>query len=223
MYQGEKVSCPKTKMSLLGAQVYANPSSPLWLSVNGGVITGNVTMTGALYTNQGVIAQFGGGKAGFQFQDLSGAETFRLASLGPGSPQNIIQSTVPLVFTQLGQANGNTQLVTSTVGANADVLTVGGTVNTGTLGALRLSLATGAAGIVGSGTLASGSAIISTTASDVTTYIMLTRTNLNASTAVGELRVTNKGANDFTVNSVDATGAVETGDASSFDWLIISA
>jgi hypothetical protein len=209
-------------MSLLGTQVYANPATPCWLSTNGGVITGNVTMTGALYTDQGVIAQFGGGKAGYQFQDLSGAETFRLASLGPSSPQNIIQSTVPLVFTQIGQANGNTSLQTSTVGSLADVLTVGGTMTARVVGAQNFSLASGAAGIGGSGVLASGSAIISTTASDVGCLIMLTRTNLNASTAVGELRVTNKGANNFTVNSVTSTGTVETGDASGFDWVIFN-
>lgn len=153
-------------MSLLGTQVFGNPTTPCWLSTQGGVITGNVTMEGALYTDEGVIAQVGGGKAGFQFQDPSGNETFRLASLGPASPQNIIQSTFPLVFTQIGQANGNTRLVTSTVGANADVLTVGGTANVGTLGALRMSLATGAAGITGTATIAVGQTniVVNTTA-----------------------------------------------------------
>ena len=175
-------------MSLLGTQVFANPSTPCWLSTNGGVITGNVTLEGALYTSQGVIqTPFGGGKAGYQFQDASGVETFRLASLGPSSPQNIIQSSVPLVFTQLGQANGNTQLVTSTVGANTDVLTVGGTANVGTLGALKLSLATGAAGITGTGTIAVGATnvVIATTAVTANSRIFIQH-NGAASAGPGE-------------------------------------
>jgi hypothetical protein len=81
----------------------------------------------------------------------------------------------------------------------------------------------GADASIGRGTLAAGQEVINTTASDVTSYIMLTRTNLNASTAIGELRVSNKSANSFTVNSVDATGSVETGDLSDFDWVIINA
>jgi len=223
-------------MSLLGTQVFANPSTPCWLSTNGGIITGNVTLEGALYTSEGVIqTPFGGGKAGFQFQDASGVETFRLASLGPSSPQNIIQSTVPLVFTQLGQANGNTQLVTSTVGANADVLTVGGTANVGTLGALKLSLATGAAGITGTGTIAIGAtnAVIATTAVTANSKIFVTHSGApSAGPGVGAPQggltvstATIVAGTSFRVDLVDpATGISVAASlvAVPFSWLIVN-
>lgn len=210
-------------MSLLGTQVFGNPTTPCWLSSQGGVVSGNVTFEKAVYAGTGFVTYAGGGLGGFELLDPSGnAQVFRLAATTGGSPRSIIQTNNPLYFNQIGTANGNTFLTLSAFGANADVLTVGGNVTARTVGAQALSLATGAAGIVGSGTLASGSAIIATTASDVSSYILLTRNNLNASTAVGELRVTNKGANNFTVNSVNAAGAVETGDASSFDWVILN-
>lgn len=84
-----------------------------------------------VYTGSGVVAQRGGGLAGVQFQDSTGSEVFRLAALGPVSPRNIIQSTVPLYFNQIGTAQGNTFLQTSTYPTNADVLTVGGSITIG--------------------------------------------------------------------------------------------
>jgi hypothetical protein len=222
-------------MSILGSQVYGNPSTPLWLSTAGGVITGNVTLDGALYTDQGVIAQFGGGKAGFQFQDLSGAETFRLASLGPSSPQNIIQSTVPLVFTQLGQANGNTQLVTSTVGSLADVLTVGGTMTARVVGAQNFSLATGPAGIGGTGTIAIGATnvVIATTAVTANSRIFVQHNGApsagpGAGAGQGGLTVSQAAivpGTSFRVDLVDpATGisVAASAVAVTFSWIIVN-
>jgi hypothetical protein len=207
-------------MSLLGTPVYANPDTPLWLSSQGGVVTGNVTFEKAVYSGTGFVTYAGGGLGGFEILDPSGnAQVFRLAATTGVSPRSIIQSANPIYFNQIGTANGNTSLTLSAFGANADLLSVGGTVAARNLDLLDT---TGAA-VIGTATLAAGSAIISSTASDVTSYIFLTRTDLNASTAVGELRITNKSASTFTVNSVDATGTVETGDLSSFDWVIINA
>jgi len=204
-------------MSLLGSQVYANPSTPLWLGTGG-----NQTINGSLFITGLVRAGTSG--AG----DLQ--TTSALALIDPSLNVNgritanssnlFIQGTSNIKFGQIGTGNTNTTLTISTFGANADLLTVGGTVD-----ALALKLAnTGGAAVVGSGTLASGIATISTTASDVNSYIFLSRTNLAGAPPqpTGFLRVTNKSANSFSVASVDSTGATETGDNSSFDWLIIN-
>lgn len=130
--------------------------------------------------------------------------------------QSGIQSDDVLYFSRIGVPAQSS--LAMGVAPAPDVLTIGGTV-----AAKALDLEdTGAAAVVGTGTLAAGIATINTTASDVTCYIFLTRTNLNASTAVGELRIVNKIANSFTVNSVDATGAIEVNDVSDFDWMIVN-
>jgi hypothetical protein len=79
-----------------------------------------------MYADSGVVTKQGGGLSGLQFQDSSGNQVFRLAALGPTSARNIIQSTAPLYFNQIGTAQGNTYLQTSTYGTNADVLNIGG-------------------------------------------------------------------------------------------------
>lgn len=276
-------------MSLLGTQVFANEDTPLWLSNAGGVITGNLTVEGAIYGDNGVFTNEGGGLGGFSVLSVpGGTEVSRIQHLQAPNARTIIQSTDPIFFNQIGTAQGNTSLTTSVYnpGAPADVLSVGGTIlqiggggvrirdaatpsvdalvlansagqsflvsdNTlfigriggpsysawsfagtaggdnltinGSLTAKALELEdTGAAPTVGSAKLTTGAAVVNTDASDVTSYILLTRTNLNASVAVGTLRVVAKNANNFQVESVDATGALVAGDDSDFDWMIIN-
>jgi hypothetical protein len=153
-----------------------------------------------------------------QIRDPSGVSLMRFTNLGGNS---FVQSTNPIVFTQVNTGSGNSSLVVSAAGANTDVLTIGGTVSARNLDLLDA----GAAAVIGTATLTSGTVTVNTTACDVTSYIIVSRTAVNASTAVGELRVSNKGANNFTV--VAATpgtpGTTETGDVSSFDWMILNA
>lgn len=201
-------------MSLLGTQVYANPSTPLWLGAGG-----NQTLNGSLFVN-GLIRATGDVQSptAFTIYDPSLNGAGRLTANYSGSVW--LQSPSNIKFGQIGQGTTNTTLTISTPGANADLLTVGGTVD-----AQALKLAnTGGAAVVGSATLASGIATINTTASDVTSYIFLSRTNLAGAPPqpTGFLRVTNKSANSFSVASVDSTGATLTTDNSSFDWLIIN-
>lgn len=286
-------------MSLLGTQVYANPDTPCWLSVDGGTIEGNLIVngdidaTGTITGDAGVTTVEGG--TGFQVVTAGGAPVSAIQHLPAPTSRTIINTNDPLLFAQVGTTQGNTSLTLSAFGANTDVLAVGGSVtaanimqvldttpgfvvqggggatsrfrhqqgitpatviesfdpiyfnqvgnnvgNTylelsapssggdrlfvgGTVETLNLRLnSTGGGAVIGSGTLAAGIATINTTASDVTCYIMLTRTNLNASTAVGELRIVNKIANSFTVNSVDALGAIVVGDDSDFDWVLFN-
>lgn len=292
-------------MSLLGAQVYANPATPVWLPASGAthegpfIVNGDIDAVGGDITANGgsVIAQksFTNPNAQLEIQDPNGTVLFAISNQGGnntiqtsaqtyitqigqplgniflqtspygsgndifsvfgtinaiggdvfsrpdpggntpgvgvvdgnGDPLLMLTSAVgvtvmeigaPLVFAEPNQTNGNSGLQITTAGTNGDVLTIGGTVD-----AKFLKLGdSGTDPVVGTGTLAAGTATINTTACDVSSYILLTHTNLNASTAVGTLRVVNKIANSFTVNSVDATGTIEANDLSSFDWIIIN-
>jgi hypothetical protein len=278
-------------MSLLGSQVYANPDTPLWVSTDGGVISGNLTVEGSIYGDNGVFTNEGGGLGGFSVLSVpGGTEVSRIQHLPAPNARTIIQSSDPIFFNQIGTAQGNTLLVTSVYNpaTPADVLTVGGAINSvggglrvfegavppapnvekiaivnaanqsyiqsddvlyfsrlggmaqtsltlntaptpdilsvgGLVSAKALELEdTGAAPTVGSAKLTAGVATVNTDASDVTSYIQLTHTNLNASTAIGTLRVVAKNANNFQVESVDATGVLVAGDDSDFDWLLIN-
>jgi len=211
-------------MSLLGTPVFANPTTPLWLGSGGGTISGNVTIdgfvtAGRVASSRALEPAFGN----FVMLDASGATVGGLNQIGtPGATDTIVQTTSgrKLFFGLVGGAGANTSLTPSAVGANLDLLSVGGT-----LDALALKLAnTGAAPVIGSGTLALGTATIATTSSDVTSFILISRGGVNASTALGQLRVSNKGANNFTVVSADPANpaTTETGDLSSFDWMIIN-
>ncbi len=73
----------------------------------------------------------------------------------------------------------------------------------------------------GVGTLVLGSATVITGASDPTALIFLQRTGA-AGTPVGTLQVVAKTGANFTVESLDAAGAVVNGDVSSFDWWIVN-
>lgn len=164
-------------MSLLGAQVYANPDTPCWLSTQGGTVDGNVSAA-VFEASSGYIAPQGGGKLGLVFQDASGSQQFRLACLGPASPRNIIQTNAPLYFNQIGTANGNTSLTVSAFGANADLLNVGGT-----LAAQRLSLTTGgAAPSCGSGAILVGqtNVVIPTTVVTANSIILVSHSGAAA-------------------------------------------
>lgn len=225
-------------MSLLGSQVYANPSTPIWVSagspaslvapvaISGNAVSINATgQINCLSLNTsgagGVVCREGAG-GGFQILDATGAFLrSRVQHILAPAGATVIQSDDPVVFTRIGATQGNTSLTVSAFGANADLLTVGGTVS-----ALNLELEdTGAAAVIGTATLTNGTETVNTTACDVTSYILLTRLGIGASTALGELRVSNQGANNFTVVSAQpATPAsTETGDESAFHWMIVNA
>jgi hypothetical protein len=278
-------------MSLLGTPVYANPTTPLWLSSAGGTISGNLTvgppgfitggriaaskainptfgnfaLSDASGITQGGLNQITGvGVTDVNLQCTSGRSTF-FGLVGSSNANSSITPSVfgantdllringttrtnvmdspdvsgnrairltggaagigyiqgsTIRFTELDATTGNTALVTSAAGSNADLLTIGGTVD-----AQALKLANGgSAPTVGSDTLAGGQKTITTTAADVTSYILVSRTNLAGVPPqdTGFLRVSNKSANSFTVVSVDSSGNQLVTDDSSFDWLIIN-
>ena len=198
-------------MSLLGTPVFANTTTPLWIGSGGGSSSGPVIAPSFTTTPGGDVI----------VRDLDGTSGLRLATSGtPSTGIAFIQGQTTIAFGKVGTGVVNSSITLSAPGANTDTLTIGGTVD-----ALALKLAnTGAAPVVGSGTLALGTATIVTNSSDVTSFILISRGGVNASTALGQLRVSNKGANNFTVVSADPANptSTEQGDLSSFDWIIIN-
>lgn len=253
-------------MSLLATPVYANPSTPLWVSVGGshtGPITGRPITALDLSGNSSLLllgtnpsnsyiqsagtinfGQIGTGnvntslaispagsntdvltvggsiisKSDIRTQDASGGTGIRMTTTAPGV--NYLQVNDALLFTLPGQGSGNSSLQVKPLGQE-DILTVGGFCDAYRLGTTSTNQPDSSAGTA---TLSNGTVTVSTTASDVTAQIMITRTAINGSTAVGNLRVSNQGANDFTVVSCrDASPTTtETGDQSSFAWFIIN-
>ena len=128
-----------------------------------------------------------------------------------------LAGTNAIDFKQVGAAGGNTSITLRPLGGQ-DILT------TGLVDCEGIVLPTGAAGTIGSATLVGGTIVVTTTASDVTSYIMITRTAVNSSSAIGELRVSNKSANQFTVvsNIPSAPSTLETNDVSTFDWVVFN-
>lgn len=79
--------------------------------------------------------------------------------------------------------------------------------------------------IYGTATLTAGSVVINTTqCAGPSTIILLTRTDVNASTSLGELRVRQRNVGSFIVESdgFAAPGVPDAGDVSTFDWVIIN-
>jgi hypothetical protein len=113
-------------MSLLGKQVYANPSTPVWLSATGGTITGNLIVDGTITAASDIISETEVDAPSLRVIDSNAASKLILQNTGGFT---LVQSTDAIKFTQLGTTNGNTTFTPSVFGANADNLTVGGTVN----------------------------------------------------------------------------------------------
>lgn len=73
---------------------------------------------------------------------------------------------------------------------------------------------------IGTGTLIGGQATILNTNIAASDRIMITRSALNASPALGELIYTINAGVSFVVNSYDASGVAEATDVSSFTYVI---
>lgn len=120
--------------------------------------------------------------------------------------------------------------VSGLTGVSADTLTAANGNITATNGNLvltatgnKLVIAAGADCSVGTATLVSGTVTVTNTAVTANSKIFLTRDGLNASTAIADLHVSNILVGSFDVTSTrHNTLATETGDLSTFQYLIIN-
>ena len=192
-------------MSALQRQTYANATQPLYLSAGGDiVVNGQIESVGgpiAVVDGNGVVK----------------------AALGVNTTNAYVacQSGQRIYFGGYSGLPGQTY-INPAASANQDSLVVGGSVSV-----QQLKLATGVDAAIGTATLVAGQAIVNTTAClGVNSFIFLTRTNLNASTALGDLRIQNKNVGQFTITSSTMSSppplSPETGDLSDVQWVIIN-
>lgn len=86
-----------------------------------------------------------------------------------------------------------------------------------------LKIATGANATVGTATMVNGTVTVSTTAAKSNSLIFVMRNGLNASTSIGYMDVGSiSDGVSFTINSMKQNTTLETGDQSTFYWLIIN-
>lgn len=112
----------------------------------------------------------------------------------------------------IGNATGNTTVT--------GALNVTGNLNLTSV-ATQISMNGGAAtDFIGTGTLVAGTVTISNTNIAAGDRIMITRSALNASPALGSLIYTISAGASFTVASFDVSGVAETDDISSFTYVI---
>jgi len=197
-------------MSALQRQTYANDTQPLYLSTSGGTIDGDLVVDGSV---ESVVD-------GFQVVDANGVVK---AALGVSGTNAYVasQSGQRIYFGGYSGLPGQSYMEPA-ASINQDTLVIGGSVST-----QQLKVATGVDAAMGTATLIAGQAIVNTVKCiGVNSFIFLTRTNLNASTALGDLRIQNKNVGSFTItSSTMATPpplAPETGDLSDVQWLIIN-
>lgn len=118
-------------MSLLGANVYANPTTPLWGSGGGGGgsnasfsnvdVTSNVVVGGYVAVPKVLLTDVSTGNGVGAIQSLATAD---------GDPNDGMDIQGELIrFGKLGTKNANTSFVPSVFGANLDNFSVGGTMN----------------------------------------------------------------------------------------------
>ena len=120
-------------MSLVGSQVFANPTKSCWVSSGGDVINGSLIVNGGITATGGIqgttMTSTSTLYANTDIQITGGGGDLRLTTLANDS---YIQSDNRLRFTQLGFAGGNTNLLMGVEGTNTDVLTLGGVIASST-------------------------------------------------------------------------------------------
>jgi len=116
-------------MSLLFNAVYANPDTPIWLSANGGTISGNLVVDGNIGASGGIISDTNMAAPAYIVEDASGNDVGFMRQAGTGAGAGLLFQGDVFKFGKVGTGNVNTSLTTSAFGANTDNLSVGGTIN----------------------------------------------------------------------------------------------
>lgn len=109
-------------MSLLGTQVFANTDKPIWLSVTGGTIDGNLTLTGSLDVS-GSVRSSSEIQSSSAFTLTDSTFTSGLGRFTANLSNLYVQGTSNISFGKVGESITNTSLVLSAPGAGLDLFT----------------------------------------------------------------------------------------------------
>jgi hypothetical protein len=151
-----------------------------------------------------------GGNPGIRFQ-ISGGQNYAMGIDNADSDKLVICADNDLgtdVLMKLGETTKDVEVAQGNlvIGAVAKQLQMNG-------GAVT--------DFIGQGTLVAGTVTIANTNIAAGDRILITRSALNASPALGDFITTISAATSFTVASYDATGSLENTDVSSFDYFIV--
>lgn len=114
-------------MSLLGTQVYANPTTPCWVSASGDVINGDLTVTGTL-TAEGPV-KIDNGVIGIEFNSATGVGPGMTMYADATGTNGNIESDGSIYLGRIGAgATANSQYISGAAGTDTDTLSIGGTV-----------------------------------------------------------------------------------------------
>ena len=154
---------------------------------------------------------------------LSIGGTFNPAFATVTSAGNIISTagnitaTAGNIVSTLGNITATQGNITATLG---NLTVTNGNVTIGTAGNL-LRVKSGANGIVGTTTLVAGTKAIAIASIDANTRVFLSRSDLNASPAIGFLVSDTSVAGTLTINSLDATGTPVATDVSKVNYICV--
>jgi hypothetical protein len=134
-------------MSLVGSQVFANQATPCWVPATGGIVSGNVEVTGTLdvdgattmaaatvngsfTTKNAVNLDLGNGNFQVGFNDAAGAVNYARMYAGATNGGNLYLETAGTISLAKNTAGNsfNTLFTPDVPGGTNDVLSVGGTV-----------------------------------------------------------------------------------------------
>lgn len=206
-------------MASLIRQSHATNDTPLWLGTNGGTIGGSLTVNGNITTTPPGLSSVTSGA--LYVRKVNNGIALDMGYDGSGNGVIVCSAGSSIKFGQVGSA-GNTTFTPSAFGANQDNFSIGGV---GQMRQLKL-LDSGPASVMGTSTLVAGSSPVITTSVCLgpQTYIFLTRTDVGTSTSLGVLRVRQRNAGNFLVESDASTtpGVPDAGDNSSFVWMIVN-
>lgn len=139
-------------MSLIGSQVFANPSTSCWLAADNAQ-AGDLTVNGSFVTKGPVSLDLGDGGNVVALNNTAGTVNYAQFFAGSANGGRLyVQGGGDIYFGRLGTGNSaNTTLTLSAGGAGTDVLGVGGTVSTRAIASSTCS---------GTGTIPVGAAFV---------------------------------------------------------------
>jgi hypothetical protein len=232
-------------MSLVGSQVFANQTTPCWVPATGGIVKGNVEITGTLdvdgattmaaatvngtfTTKNAVNLDLGNGNFQVGFNDAAGAVNYARMYAGATNGGNLYleaAGTISLAKNTAGNSF-NTLFTPDVPGGTNDVLSVGGTVVSRALQSSTYS-GTGSIAVLGS------DVVVPCPVVKANSKIFLSHKGASvvAPAVVGPCQnflsydpAATVPDTSFTVNLCDVAGVlvVAVGVPVTFDWLVIN-
>lgn len=198
----------------------ANGSGATTLSIAGVQVAGAVSIGTAMETGTINIGGTGAHTGTITLAGGTGAQTLNIANSTGGKTVNIATGAGANTLT-LGSTNTTSTTTINSGSGNVNV--VGGHLAIASVARTLLVNGGAVTDFIGTGVLTAGTQTIANTNIAAGDVILLTRTDVNASTTLGVLTYTISAGASFTVTSVilGTPGSTQTGDLSSYAYFIV--